>query len=485
MMSELSMSTTAIQDFRRIWRATTVQRDHRSMMQLGWLALTVAVLGALGAGLIVLKHQESPLLLLRMLSGVAAGWLGLVWMLLFVPASILLNSPANARLVPRQRRRLIQMAAASWLLITLGVTAATGVWAAFPAAGLSLVGFALMRAGRNEAAPLFIVGINWPSLSRHVLPPAVVDAVASDAGLLILSALLLPAGLWALRSLYPAGGDSHLARRGEQVKRAAWFGREGWANGGEGGRLSRWTSVHVYRAMFKRALRRPRPGPMLMHALGPAAHWSAWIGAVTVMLLVSAGLRLMLAWRGEAALRDFLNGALGSGLVAMVIIILFSTVVFGQQIRKTAGEQSLLRLTPLAGEAALLNRRLARELLKNALRNWAMLTALILLSTIMVGGGREIVLREGALCVLAGQVATMGLLGDFADHGGWSVARAVQAGLLAVVEMVVAMVLARTGVASTWTWLSAIAIGVGAVLLVRAWRRMLAAPPAFPAGRIA
>jgi hypothetical protein len=478
------MNTTAIEDFRGIWRATTVQRDRRSMMQLGWLALTLAVLGELGAGAIVLKHQQDPLLLLRVLSGIAAGWLGLVWTMLFVPASILLNSPANARLVPRQRRRLIQMAVAGWLLVTAGMTAAAADWAVIPAVGLGLIGFALMRGGRNEATPLFIISINWPSLSRHVLPPAVVEVVSSGAGLMVLGVLLAPAGAWALRTMYPAGGDSHMARRGEQIKRAAWFGREAWDYAGEGGRLSGWTNVQVYRAMFRRALRRPRPGPMLMHALGPAAHWSAWIGAVVLMLVVSAGLRLVLAWRGEAAMHDFIGGALGSGLVAMVIVILFSTVVFSQQMRKTGGEQSLLRLTPLAGEAALLNRRLARELLRNTLRNWVVLTALILLSTIIVGAGREIVLREAAMCVLAGQVATMGLLGDFADGGGWNVARAVQAGLLAVVEMIVAMILARTGVASTWTWLSAIAVAVGAVLLVRAWRKMLAAPPAFPAGRM-
>jgi hypothetical protein len=478
------MNATAFHDIRRIWRVTTVQRDERSMMVLGWLALVVAVLGEFGAGLIVLKHQDSPLLLLRMPCGIAAGWLGFVWMTLFVPASILLNSPANARLVPRQRRRLIQMAVVGWLLVTGGLTVAMGKWAAFPAAGLSLIGFAMMRAGRNEATPLFIIGINWTSLSRHVLPPAVVEAVASDAGLLALAALLLLAGVWALRAMYPAAGDTHLARRGLQIKGANWFDRQGWANAGEGGRLSRWTNAHVYRAMLKLALRRPRPGPMLMHALGPVAHWSAWIGAMAVMLLLSGGLRLLLGWRGEAAMRQFFDVAMGAGLGAMTIIIVFSTAAFSQQIRKTAGEQTLLRLTPLAGDVVLLNRRLAVELLKNALRNWAMLTALILLSTIVIGGGGEIVARQAALCVLAGQVAMVGLLGDFAGDGGWNVPRAVRAGLLAVIELLAALGLAKVSGISIWTWVAAIAIGVAAVLLVRSWRKMLAAPPAFPAGRM-
>jgi hypothetical protein len=477
------MNAAAFQDIRRIWRVTTIQRDERSMMILGWLALVCIVLGEMGAGMIVLKHQDSPLLMLRLLCGVAAGWLGFIWMMLFVPASILLNSPANAQLVPRQRRRLVQMAAAGWLLVTAGLTFAGAEWAALPAIGLTLIGFALVRAGRNEAAPLFVLGLNWPSLSRHVLPPAVVEAVASDAGLLALSALLLPAGAWALRTMYPAGGDTHLARRGEQVMRAGWFDRQAWASAGEGGRLSRWTTANVYRVMLQLALRRPRAGAMLMHALGPLAHWSAWIGSMAVMLLISAGLRLMLVWRGEAALRHFLDGPVGAGLGTMAFFVALGTAAFSQQIRKTSGEQSLLRLTPLAGNAALLNRRLAVELLKGALRNWAVLTSVIVLAVLLLGGG-DMVAREVALCLLAGQVSTLGLLGDFAEDGGWTVSRAVQAGLLAAGELLAALVLAKASGTSIWAWVALIAVVAGAWQLRRSWRRMLAAAPAFPAGRM-
>jgi hypothetical protein len=78
----------------------------------------------------------------------------------------------------------------------------------------------------------------------------------------------------------------------------------------------------------------------------------------------------------------------------------------------------------------------------------------------------------------------VGLLGDFAGDGGWNVPRAVRAGLLAVIELLAALGLAKVSGISIWTWVAAIAIGVAAVLLVRSWRKMLAAPPAFPAGRM-
>jgi len=185
-------------------------------------------------------------------------------MTLFVPGSILLNSPANARLLPRQRRRLQQMAVGSWVLVTAGVTAAMGQWAALPVVGISLIGLALTRAGRTEAAPLFLVGINWQTLSRHVLPSAIVDAAGSKAGLVTLSVLLLPMGVWALRTLYPAAA-----------------------------------------------------GRLLMHALGPLAHWSAWIAGMGGMLLFGAAVRLLLGWRGGDALREFIGGPMGAGLAAL------------------------------------------------------------------------------------------------------------------------------------------------------------------------
>ncbi len=474
----------AIQDFRRIWRVTTIQRDERTMMVANWLSLAAVVLGAMGGGLAILQHRASPLDLLRVLAGVGAFWLGFIWMTLFVPGSILLNSPANARLLPRQRRRLQQMAVGNWVLITAGVTAAMGQWAALPVVGISLIGLALTRAGRTEAAPLFLVGINWQSLSRHVLPPAVVEAAGSKAGLVTLSVLLLPMGVWALRALYPAAGDGHLARRGEQVKSAQRLERRGLANPGESGRLSRWTSARIYPLMLRHALRRPRPGVLLMHALGPLAHWSAWIAGMGGMLLFGAAVRLLLGWRDGDALREFIGGPMGAGLAALTIVILFSTAAFSQQLRKTAGEQSLLRLTPLAGDAAQLNRRLAVQLLRTALRNWLMLTLVVLLVTVMVGGGRETVLRQAALCVLAGQVAAMGLLDDFAGEGGWDVPLALQAGLLAVCELAIALGLAKASGTGIWAWVAVIAVAAGAWQLRRGWRTMLAAPPAFPAGRI-
>jgi hypothetical protein len=203
------------------------------------------------------------------------------------------------------------------------------------------------------------------------------------------------------------------------------------------------------------------------------------------MLLMGGGLLLLLAWRGQPLTRDFISGAMNGVLGTLPFFVALSTAAFSQQIRKNTGEQSLLRLTPLAGNAALLNRRLALALLKNGLRTWAVLTGLIMLAAVVAAGAKgEVLAREAALCLLAGQVAMMELLGDFAVDGGWTVPRALQAALLAVVELFVALGLAKLSGTSLWTWLALIAVGAGAFQLHRAWRGMLAAPPAFPAGRM-
>lgn len=474
---------TAIHDIRRIWRITTVQRNERAMLLLGWLALTAAALGEIGAAVAVLTHKASPLLLLRVPAGVAAFWLGFAWMSAFVPGSILLNSPANARLVPRQRRRLLQMAAGGWCLVAAGMTFALGSWAAFPAAGIALIGFALMRAGRNEMGLVFVLCLNWPSLSRHLLPPAVVQAVDSDAGLWLLTVLLLPAGAWALRTLYPAAGDTHLARRGDQVERVGQRKRWNADALGPFSKLIEQRKSRFYMRMLQRDLRRLQPGPLLMHALGPAAHWSVWLGSALSIVTMGAGVRLLLAWRGEGGLHAPLPQMLSIGIAAAVLVIAYSTAAASQQIRKTGGEQALLRLTPLAGQAALLNRRLARELLAHALRSWLVLSAAVLLATLLVGGGLSLLVRQAALCVLAGQVAAMGLLGDHAGEGGWNLPLALGAGLLAAAELLAALLLERFSGVSLWAWVTPIALGAGAWQLRRSWRAMLASKPAFPAGR--
>jgi hypothetical protein len=475
----------AFEDYRRIARVTTVQRDENSARVMKLVAALLALALLVGTGVAIARHQLELDTLARAVLGLGAFWLALVWATLFVPGAVLLNSAANARLLPRQRRRLMQMTAAGWLVSTAGFCIVMDSWAVLPLAGLYLIGFPLMLTGHRQSAPLIFLACCWPMLARTVLPHWLVETVSRPASVLALGVLLLVLGAACLRLLYPAGGDAHLDKRGEQLKRMQRFSGRAAADAGEAGGAAGWGIRRVYGLALRRDCRRADPGTMLMHAIGPAAHWSAWLGGMTVTLAGGAALRLMLAWRGAGPLNEALNVAATVGMATIAAIVVFSTALFSQQLRRTRGEQALLRLTPLAGDASLLNRRLAGQLLKSGLRNWAMLTATVMIATLLVGGDRDALLRQFGLCCLAGQAAMMGLLGDYAGEGGWNLMLGLRAGVLAACEASVAVGLGWLTGTSVWPWVIGIAL-VGAVVQLRlSWRGMLAAPVAFPAGRMA
>ena len=474
----------AFEDFRRIARVTTIQRDHHAGRVLKVLAVLSVLALLLGICVAFWREQLNLDTLARGALALATFWLAIVWATLFVPGSVLLNSPANARLLPRQRRRLMQMAAAGWLACTLGFAIVFDSWATVPLCGLYLIGLPLLLAGHRQAAPFVFLACGWPMLARTVLPQWFVAALSSPASVAALCALLLVAGGYALRLLYPAGGDAHLDKRGEQIKRIRRFadrrGSDMCAAGGPAGK----GILRVYALALRRDCRRADPAAMLMHALGPVGHWSAWSGAIVAVLVASAGLRLLVAWSGAGKVDEVAHAVAGVGMAGMSALTVFGTAQFSQQLRRTRGEQALLRLTPLAGDPALLNRRLARQLLKGALWNWAMVTAAILVATLVVGGDAPALLRQFALCCLGGQVALVGLLGDYAGEGGWNLMLALRAALLAAFEAAIAVGLDWVLGATVWPWLIVMALAGAVVLARRGWRLMLAAPAAFPAGRM-
>jgi len=478
-----------LREYAAVLRVTTLQRDARSgkvMLGLG-VFMTVMVIVALSASK-SLRHEMTPELVLRALAAIAAFWLMLGSTMLFVPGSQMLNSAANARLLPRQRRRLIQLAAAGWLLQSAAWTAAFGNWAVFPLAGLCMLGTSLTFAGFLPGILLIVLPTNWLLISRVLLSPALVESLQGTPGLLAATAMVLLATAWGLHWMYPAGGDAHLDKRAKHLERIQRMQSGGsWSHNVESGTMTGSSVLRFYAAALRRDCGGGKPpadpGRMLMHALGPAAHWSIWIASVIVMVAIGLAIHLLVVWRGVGA-SDAFRAGIGSGLTGFVAMILFSTAQLGQSIGKTRGEQALLRLTPLLGDTRLLNRRLATQLLRRAAFNWLGLTATVLVVTLLIAGP-EMLPRQLGLCALAGQAAMMGLLGDYAGDGGWNLPRALGAGLVALVVGGIAIGLARLTGISVWVWIPVLALVVAAIQLRRSWTRMLAAPPAFPARRLA
>ena len=476
----------ALRDFRMIWRAAAASREALAVrmlaIALGAAGISAVILMASGAAMGALDTVKG----LRLLVGFGALALVLVWTFLFLPGSIRMNSPVNAWLLPRQRRRLLQMTTAYWLLATVGIAFGIGHWIALPAVALSVLGFALLSAGNKYVVTLLVVGGNWPWLSHVVLPPAWADAATGPTGALVLGILVVPTAVWALRWLYPAGGDAYLKRRADQMKRLARFDQCGKDKQPVPEGPAALGNLPFYFVALRCDLKRADPAAMLMHALGPVAHWSAWIGGLVTLLFMGGVARLVLTWSHDASAQPLVDLMTTAGPALLALTIAFSTAQYGQQMRRTQGEQALLRLTPLAGDTALLNRRLAGRVLRQALGCWAALTVVVLGVSLLLGAGPDALLRQLGLCSLAGQVAMMGLLGDYANGtGGWHLKLGLRAAALAAVQALVAVGLGRLTGTMPWPWLIEISLAVCVVQLRLDWKRMLAAPPAFPAGRLA
>jgi hypothetical protein len=475
----------ALQECRAILRVTMARRIDRAIKIMGLMGLLLTLGAIVVAGIMIWRHQMGVGLGLRMLAGVVALWLTLAWAVVFVPRSIMLNSAVNARMMPRQRRRLMQMVAAGWLLTTGLFTALSGHWTLFPLAGMLMLGLAMTLSGIVAGVALIILPGNWPLASQLLLPRAWVEALTGAVGLPALSALVLLGAVLALRRMFPAGGDAHLGKFSRQIERLQHARGGDWTQNLESGTVSGASVLRFYAAALRRDCARGShadPGKMLMHALGPAANWTFWIASVAIVLAIGIGLHFIMArYAGEKVFASLVFGSMSG----MVVVILMSTGQLVRAIDRTQGEQALLRLAPLAGDQRLLNRRLATQLLRHALLVWTMLTGVILLvSFLVVGSGTGLIYLAG-LCCLAGQVALTGVLGNYAGDDRRSLARMLLAGLLALFEAGVALGAGRLIHASFGWWMIAIAVVVTALQLRHGWRRMLAAPPAFPARRLA
>jgi hypothetical protein len=475
-------------EYRAIWRvgmAGLADKSFKIMLFVGAL-ITLGVVVPVG---LLAWHDNMPWgLALRFLGGIGAFWMLLAWAVILVPRAVIMNSAVNARLMPRQRRRLMQMMAGGWLLTMVLATALFGRWSVFPLVGMLVLGLSLFFAGNMAAIALVIVAANWPVAARFLAPPALVAAITSTAGLLAASVLVLLAMALSLRWMLPAGGDRHLGQRASQLERLQRVRGGNASKSLESGTMTGASVLRFYAAALRRdcrhGARAADPGKMLMHALGPAAHWSFWYLSAATLLAIGLAARVLLTWRIDPSAQGLRYAASGS-MGGMVSIILASTTQIGQSVNKTVGEQTLLRLTPLAGDGRLLNRRLAAGLLHNALLVWTMLTVAILLMCSLIFGSASLV-NQAALCCLAGQAAMHGVLGDYAcEGGGWSVPRVLAAGMVALLEAGIAFGAGwLTDTPSGW-WMIGLAAAGTVFQLRRAWMRMLAAPPAFPARRMA
>jgi len=472
-------------EYGRIWRVAMVRpKRRREIVAAAFIVL------AFGGGAVVTALQHRWEWSARLLGAVVLFWLLFSWVF-FMGRSLQMNSPANARLMPRQRRRLVQMALGGWLALSLGFTAMFWTWRMFPPVALYALVLGTFAASKRVADAVFrllVLGALCtaaPLLASFPLPDALAALLASPPAVLAAGAAVLLLGARHIAAIYPDGGDRHAdARARMQALLGSGHARHAAAKG------KGWLSGAFYLAALKRDCRAPRPGTMLMHALGPQGHWTAWIAGVAGLtaLYLATRLAAYAAHRlfGMQFGQGFLVGASTVALASMVLLAAFCNVQLGRQLRSTRGEQALLRLTPLAGAAALFNRRLAAALLKTGLVNWMMASAALLLLALLFHANGKVLVCLAALCCAAGQVAMARLLGDFSRESRPGLLEScIFLVLILAAEVLVAWAMARMGGWRLfWPGFGVLGLAGSVALAVRGWKTMLAAPSSFPAGRI-
>lgn len=474
--------SAALRDYYLLWRAALATRHPRA----GAMVCGMALFGALFVGFLAWLKTADPLEVAINGARAAFAVLALGSLAYFVPGALKLNTPANARLVPRMRRRAMQLTVLVWMCVTgLGTLLAPGsmlgMAAVFLGLGSWIIALALNRSGHWAGTPLLFLHPMAIMLIKAV-PHAWLALLASGPGLAVASLLMLAFGAFTLDTMFPEAGDRHFRLRAAQQLASEKATVEGQARQVRVSRLGGW----MYDAALRRDCAHRDAGVLLQHLLGPAVHWSQRQLPFVLFALAAAGILAVLPRFASA---DTL-GAIANGSWVFVSSAL-AVQLFDYQRRMmrldfTRAEQGLLKLAPsLPGAAADFNRRLARRLLRDGLVEWAVVSASVL-GVVAVGGApAPILLIQACMCCL-----TLPLVAStLRDHarrssaGGWALVVWLLVSLAAC--LLAGAVVRRMFGTPVMPVAAAAAVLLAIMAVAWRWRRLCGAPHAFPVGRFA
>jgi hypothetical protein len=403
------------------------------------------------------------------------GSLALLWWGMFARSVVMQNQPAHAVLVPRLRRRLIRLTAVMWAVSSPVLAAAAALlighfWPVLCAVGLILLFVvALQRYIWLAVLPAAVVFLN-PVMARVVAAVSRLFEELGEAGI-VACGLLLNVLLAAvvLRAVFPHGGERHrrwfaALQKQAETRRTGLFavGQDGWQGALHSG----------YGRMVESGAR--QAGSLLLHALGPQAHWISMLksGALLAALGLAASL-----WQQPQDISHTLAG------FVLLPIVVMPPMVFVTQLRllmlRSTGEQSLLRLSPAAPAAAQFNRKLARALAGRFLACWAIALASAALAGMLYTRSLWIPPALPAMAVIALGAGAMTLR----DYAVLPRLKRGSDAMLAPISVASGLA-AFAGIAPLpWGWAAVVCVPLAAWLWWSRWQRMAAARPAFPAAR--
>lgn len=477
-----SVMSARLRDYRMLWRAAVTHADPGLSAIARWGMIALVLVFALattvkqgpGAGLGAMWCAASLLLLLN-------------WAWRFMPGAVKLASPVNAGLVPRMRRRLVEL---SWLVCCTGIAGIAS--APYTNAG-DLGGWLFWIV-------MFVVGSGL-GVAGHPAGTAIIAAIAIGSAfigklfaalgglmshpLVVVLSLPVYAGiiLLAIRAMFPQGGERHwnmLARR------ARWATTLG-SSEPLGERIA---SVYIssgytmrwYAATLRRASARGDRRDLVLHALGPAHHLGDTVFTLAIIAAVVLALGVLTTLRIDPSVAP----GIGWLFACMLLVVpLLYCVRLGHLSARLGAEQALVRLAPpVPPQAGKFNAWLGQSLLRKALTAWGLASGAAVLLAALGGAGPAALLRTASLaCMILPVVAV-----PLRNHASRTQSAAGAAATLLLISLVESVVLGMAVHALTGIPMLPVAALVSicytVYAVVRGLRTMRHAPCAFPAGRM-
>lgn len=420
---------------------------------LTWTFLGLALLVPMVAGIVSGRWAASvgygggPLLAIVIL----------LWWMFVVGSFDRQCAPQTRHLAPGTRRRALFTLAGLWLALSVGLGGVLALaWG--PSWLMLATGVAAMLA--------IVAAIAVNPLAALIVPALLFGGAALNGfGVLRLENLFSRPGVPLLLALASCIAGPLIVLRNLGGERAAPPSASGHPAG----------SVYAWR--LKRDTARGRSADLLLHAFGPRAHpLNLVTGSLPGLLFNLIIVVFLLSIVPSAVLR----GAL------VILALLFQFGVAGTMmgaIFASRGEQVLVRLAPAAPACHQLNAMLSAALLRQFLRTWLLINVLLLGALYLLGMGSEALLRLAP-------VFSMPLLAAAATQRDYTQtirSKMQQAGEL--VWFLLSLMLAVAAMmgklpAAFWTALAACSLAFALAMTWRGRRLMLAAPVAFPAGRM-
>lgn len=472
----------AFSDYLLLWRAALAVRHPRTGAWLRGMALVCALV----IGAAVQAKTGSPFD--AAVNGLRAAYaiLGFGCLMYFVPGILKLTTPANAVLVPRMRRRARQLTTQLWLASTL-VSALLALGSLIPAqvvflgVGLWLIALGLARSGHAAGKwlqfllPLVVV-------FHRAIPRELVAHLASPAMLAVAVVLMLALGAYTLDMMFPRGGDRHF--RLQQVQKLV---NDQMTVGGQVRQArSPRPVLWLYGAVLRRDCARRDAPALLMHLQGPLVHWTQRALILLAMVAIAGiVMALLRTWASPETVEGVANGS-WIGLSWGLAIQLFDHERRLMRLSFSRGEQGLVRLAPaMPGSGEAFNRGLGRQLLRAALIEWAGVSAAILAALAITGAPASVLWHQAGICCLTLPLVAATLRDHARRSGssGWWLVLGLFASVgLSFATASLLHILLDTPLLPAAALFSVV-LAVLAVTL--RWRRLAAAPHAFPVGRLA